>query len=358
MSTSTVIDPERLESFVQDVAGHAAAAAGLAMLELGDRLGLYRALAGAGPTTASELAERTGCNERLVLEWSLSQAAAGYLAYDESTDTFELGAEESVVLAADDSPAFFGGAAQVIRSIFLDGDRLAAAFEGDGGLGWDEHHECLYTGTDRFFGHTYRHVLVPEWIPKVDGLADRLADGGRVLEVGCGSGIALVEMAIAFPEASFVGVDSHPLAVERARDRAATAGVGRRVTFEVGLAHDVAPGGRFDAVLFLEALHDMGDPDAAIRQAASNLTPDGVIVAAEINAGDTRSEQLAGPMAPMHFAASTALCTPTALAQRGPRALGNQVGLARWREIFAENGFPTVEELDRSPHFLVLAARR
>lgn len=358
MSTTAVIKPERLESVVQNVAGHAAAAAGLAMFELGDRLGLYRALAGAGATTASDLAERTGCEERLVSEWLFSQAAAGYLHYDESTDTFELGLEESVVLAADDSPAFFGGVAQIIRSFFLDGDRLAAALKGDGGLAWDEHHECLYSGTDRFFGHTYRHFLVPEWIPKIEGLADALSEGGRVLEVGCGSGIALVEMAAAFPDASFVGVDSHPLAVERAQDRAATAGVGNRVTFEVGLADQTAPGGSFDAVFFIEALHDMGDPDAAIRQAASNLVEDGVVVAVEINAGDTRSEQIAHPMAPLQFAASTALCTPGALAQRGPRALGNQVGEARWRQIFAENGFATLEALHRTPNMMVLAARR
>ena len=358
MRTSTAIDPVRLESFVHEVAGHAAAAAGLAMFELGDRLGLYRALAGAGPTTPGTLAERTGCDERLITEWLLSQAAAGYLVYDEAAETFELGPEESVVLAADDSPAFFGGVAQVVRSFFLDGDRLAAAFTGDGGLAWDQHHECLYAGTDRFFGHSYRHFLVDEWVPKVEGLADALVDGGRVLEVGCGSGIALVELATAFPEATFVGVDAHPLAIERAQDRAASAGVGGRVTFEVGLADEVEPGGRFDAVFFIESLHDMGDPDAAIGRAGTNLTPDGVIVAVEINAGDTRREQITGPMAPMHFAASTALCTPGALAQRGPRALGNQVGIARWREIFAENGFPTVEEIDRTPSLLVLTARR
>lgn len=358
MNTSALIEPERLETFVQEVAGHVAAAAGLAMFELGERLGLYRALAGAGPTTASQLAKRTGCDERLVTEWLLSQAAAGYLGYDESTDTFELGTEESVVLAADDSPAFFGGAAQIIRSIFLDGDRLAAAFKGDGGLAWDQHHECLFAGTDRFFGHTYRHFLVPEWIPKIEGLADTLADGGQVLEVGCGSGIALVEMATAFPEASFVGVDAHPLAIERAQDRAAMAGVSGRVSFEVGLAHETAPGGQFDAVFFIEALHDMGDPDAAIRQAGSNLAEDGIIVAVEINASDTRSEQIADPMAAMQFAASTALCTPGALSQHGPRALGNQVGVARWRQIFGENGFPTLEDLDRTPNMMVLVARR
>ncbi len=358
MSTQPVIDPERIESVAMTVAGHVAAAAGLAMYELGDRLGLYRALSGAGPTTARELAEQTGCEERLTTEWLLSQAAAGYLRFDESADTFELGPEESVVLADDDSPAFFGGVAQVVRSFFLDGDRLAAAFKGDGGLGWDQHHECLYAGTDRFFGHSYRAFLVPQWIPNVEGLAEALTDGGRVLEVGCGSGIALVEMAIAFPEASFVGVDSHALAIERARDRAAVAGVGGRVTFEVGVADEVAPGGHFDAVFFMETLHDLGDPDAAIRQAGSNLTANGVIVAIEINTGDTRGEQLAGPMAPMHFAASTALCTPVALAQNGPRALGNQVGAARWRQIFAENGFSTLEEIDRTPRMLVLAARR
>ena len=246
----------------------------------------------------------------------------------------------------------------MIRSFFLDGDRLEAAFKGDGGLGWHEHHECLYAGTDRFFGHTYRAFLVSTWIPKMTRLAERLSDGGRVLEMGCGSGIALIEMAAAFPEAQFVGVDSHPLAVERARERAAAAGVAGRVTVELGTATDAVPGGDFDAIFFMEALHDMGNPDGAIQHAASNLTDDGVIVAVEVNTGDTRAEQLAGPMAAMHFAASTALCTPTALSQKGPRALGNQVGVARWREIFAENGFSTLDEVDRTPGMMVLAASR
>jgi 2-polyprenyl-3-methyl-5-hydroxy-6-metoxy-1,4-benzoquinol methylase len=356
--TTAVIDPERLDSVLQNVAGNIAAAAGIAMYELGDRLGLYRALADAGPTTASELAERTNSETRLVTEWLFSQAAADYLRYDESTDTFELGAEESVVLAADDSPAFVGGVAQIVRSFFLDGDRLMAAFKGEDDLGWDQHHECLYSGTDRSFGHSYRHFLVPQWVPKIEGLTDVLTNGGRVLDVGCGSGIALVELATAFPEASFVGVDSHPLAVERAQERAATAGVSSRVTFQVGLADEIASEETFDAIFFIEALHDMGDPDAAIRRASANLATDGILVVIEINAADTRTEQIAGPMAPMHFAASTALCTPGALSQRGPRALGNQVGVARWREIFAENGFSSLEELDRTPRMLVLAARR
>lgn len=352
------IDMERLQAFAGQVGGDTAAAAGIAMVELGDRLGFYRAMTGAGPITAEQLASATGCNTRLVGEWLLSQAAAGYITYDPDAETFELGMEEAIVLATDDSPAFMGGAIQIVRSVYLDGDRLANAFLSDGGVGWGDHHECMFHGLGRFLGHTYEAFLVDAWIPQVDGLKEQLDAGGRVLDVGCGTGVALVALAKAFPNSRFVGVDMHEGSIEAARERAIEAGVADRIEWIVGSAADCEPGGLFDAVFFFEALHDMGDPDAAIRCAERNLVDDGAIVAVEINAADTRAEQVADPMARLHFTASTALCTPGAMSQHGPRALGNQVGVALWTEIFAENGFPMVTEIDRTPIVVVLEARR
>ncbi|MEM9607254.1 MAG: class I SAM-dependent methyltransferase [Actinomycetota bacterium] len=352
------LDVERLQGFAQQVGGDTATAAGIAMMVLGDELGLYRAMAGAGPVTAETLADAVGCSRRLISEWLLSQAAAGYLTYGADTETFELGTEESLVLAVDDSPAFMVGAVRILRSMFLDGQRLVEAFRSDGALSWGEHHQCMFHGMEHFFGNYYRQPLVEAWIPRVDGLVDRLAAGGRVLDVGCGTGAAVIAMAEAYPQATFVGIDSHGPSVDTARRRADEHGVAERVSFEVAEAAGYQPEAPFDAVLFIEALHDMGDPDAAIRRAGANLVDGGSIVAVEINAADTRATQLGDPMARMHFAASTALCTPMALSQEGPRALGNQVGFARWTEIFAENGFSSAVEMDRTPMFLVIEAQR
>lgn len=352
------VDMDRLQALAQQVGGDTAAAAGIAMVELGDRLGLYRAMIGAGPMTAEALSDATGCNERLLSEWLCTQAAAGYVIYHADTGAFELELEAAIVLATDDSPAFMTGAIEIVRSIFLDGERLAEAFRTDGALSWGEHHDCMYHGYDRFLGHSYDEFLVDSWIAQVDGLADRLAAGGRVLDVGCGTGSALVTMAEAFPDATFVGIDAHAPSVEAARSRAQAHGVADRVRFEVGRSTDCDPGGLFDAVFFFEALHDMGDPDGAIRHADSLLVDGGVIIAVEINAADGRTAQFSDPMARLHFAASTALCTPGAMSQVGPSALGNQVGLERWKAIFASNGFSSVVEIGRTPVVLVLEIRR
>lgn len=180
------VDMEKIEAFAGQIAGDTAAAACIAMVELGDRLGFYRAMTGAGPVTADQLAQSAGCNPRLVEEWLYTQAAAGYVTYDASSETFELGLEQAIVLATDDSPAFMGGAIEIVRSMYLDGEVLAEAFRGDGSVGWGEHHHCMFHGLERFLGHTYDAFLVNEWIPQIDGLAERLEQGGRVLDVGCG----------------------------------------------------------------------------------------------------------------------------------------------------------------------------
>ncbi len=352
------IDEARVQEVAQRIAFDLAVSGGVAMLELGDRLGLFRALVDSGPTSAETLAVRTGYEPRLVREWMFSQAAAGYLIFDPVAETFELGAEEALVLANENSPAFVGGIAEVVRSLYLGGDRLAEAFRSDGAVAWSEHHNCLYSGCDRSFGVSYMNHLVQEWIPAIDGLDEKLKAGGRVLDVGCGSGISVITMATAYPNSTFVGVDAHRDAIERARKAAVDAGVADRVSFEIGTATDFSPGGTFDAVCFFEALHDMGDPDGAIQMAGHNLNDGGVVIAAEINAQDTRADQVADPMSRLNFAASTGLCTPGALSQYGPRALGNQVGEKAWREIFAANGFGQLEAVAATPILLILAAHR
>lgn len=364
MPTTTIdaptpsLDHEGVMAFAGQVRGDIAAAAGVAMLELGDRLGLFRAMHGAGPVDAATVAVATGCHERLVQEWLYCQSAAGYVTYDPDARAFELTPLQAAVVAVEGTPAFVVGASQIVRTFFLDGDRLEAAFRGDGSLAWHDHSHDLYDGADRFLSGAHAKQFVDAWVPNTPGLVDTLTDGARVLDVGCGGGVALVNLALAFPSSTFVGVDAHAEAITKAGRRAAEAGVQDRVHFEVADAVTGLPDGEFDLVCFLEVLHDLGDPDGALRAAAEVLAPGGLLMAAEINAPDTRVEQLQEPAARMHFAASTALCTPNALSQPGPVALGNQVGFARWAEIFAENGYRDVTEVDRDPVMMVVTARR
>src|SRR5499425_3877292 len=225
---------------------------------LGDELGLYRELAGTGPRKADSVAHKTGCNARLVREWLDAQAAGGLVAYDPAADTYELSPEAALALADDGSPVFVARAMNALGSMFLDVQKVAAAFRGNGALAWGEHHPCLFCGTEWFFRTGYRAYLTTQWIPALDGVEAKLKAGARVADVGCGHGASTVILAKAYPKSTFVGFDYHAPSLECARQRAAEAGVSERVRFEVATAKTFP--GTYDLVAFFDCLHDMGDP--------------------------------------------------------------------------------------------------
>jgi SAM-dependent methyltransferase len=329
---------------------------------LGDRLGIYRAMAGAGPLTSGQLAGRTGLAERYLREWLAAQAAGGYLTYHPDGERFELPDEHAAVLAVEESPANVMGGFEVIAALWAGADRLGRAFRSGEGIGWDEHDPRLYRGVERFYAAGYRANLVVAWLPALDGVVAKLEHGASVLDVGCGHGAAVILMAKAFPASRFVGVDSHPASIEQARKAAADAGVADRVRFEpadaAGYGNAGAEAGH-DLVCFFDTLHDLGDPVGAAAHARAALAQEGTLMLVEPRAGDRLADNL-HPLGRVFYAASTQLCTPNALSQQdrpGAQALGAQAGPARLREVLEAAGFTRVRVAAETPVNLVLEAK-
>ncbi|MGH2962523.1 MAG: class I SAM-dependent methyltransferase [Solirubrobacterales bacterium] len=354
-ATQTTINEDKLHEFVGSVVSDLGATMNTALIRIGDKLGLYRAMAGAGPLTPAELAERTDTAERYVREWLAAQAAGGYVAYDSETERYELPPEQAMALADEDSPAFMLGGFQIASAVLADEPKLAEAFRTGKGVGWHEHDHRLFGGTERFFRPGYRANLVEAWIPALDGVEEKLRAGAKVADVGCGHGASTIVMAQAYPNSTFVGFDYHEGSIESAREAADAAGVSDRVTFEIASAKDY-PGADYDLVAFFDCLHDMGDPAGALGHVLGTLADDGTVMVVEPYAGD-RVEDNLNPIGRVYYCASTMLCTPGSLDQEVGLALGAQAGEARLREVAEEAGFSRFRRATETPLNLVLEAR-
>lgn len=348
------LDQAVLEQFVNQAVGDLAAAISGLMVHLGDRLGLYRAMAGAGPITSADLAERTGTHERYVREWLSNQAAGGYVAYDPDGGTFELGAEQALVLAHE-SPVFLAGAFETIASAYVDHDAFVRAFTTGEGIDWGDHDERLHTGALRLFRSGYEANLVQSWLPALDGVVDKLREGASVADVGSGYGASTIIMAREFERSTFVGVDSHAPSIDAARVAAQEAGVAARTRFEVAKAADV-PGTGYDLVTMFDSLHDMGDPVGIARHLRQALASDGTLLLVEPAAGDALVDNL-NPVGRMYYGLSTVICTPSSLSQEVGLGLGAQAGPARMGEVLREAGFSSVRVAARTPFNVILEAR-
>ena len=346
-------DPDKLNAFLGKMVGDMGAVASGALVLLGDRLGLYRAMRGGEPTTPDELAGRTGTHERYVREWLSAQAAAGYVDYDDAAGTFCLNPEQAAVFADDDSPASVAGAFEVLSSLWLDEPKVAEAFRHGRGLGWHEHSQCLFRGTERFFRPGYNANLLPSWLPALDGVVDKLTRGATVADVGCGHGASTIVMARAFPNSQFVGFDYHAPSVEAATKAARNAGL-TNVRFEV--AHAKSFPGRFDLVAFFDCLHDMGDPVGAATHVREALAPDGTWMIVEPYANDRLRDNL-NPVGRVYYAASTMICTPCSLSQEVGLGLGAQAGEARLRQVVTDGGFSRCRRAAETPFNIVLDVR-
>jgi SAM-dependent methyltransferase len=349
------LDLAAVEAFAMKVAVDHAVASNAALGYLGDRLGLWRALASVQSVTSSELADRSGLAERYVREWLSAQAAAGYVRYDAKEGRFHLPAEHAAVLADDDSPAAGAGGFEFSAAVWASIDRLAHAYATGEGVGWHEHDPRLFTGVERFFRPLYRNSLVQEWLPAVDGLMERLQAGIRVLDVGCGLGTATVLLAEAFPASRFVGVDYHLESVQKATAVAARAGVQDRVRFEQVQA-DGIDGATYDLICFFDALHDMGDPVGALETARRFLAPGGLILAVEPAAADRLEDNL-HPIGMAWYAASSLVCLPNSLSQPGRAGLGAQAGPERLHDMFSAAGL-SAELVATTAYNLVFVARQ
>jgi 2-polyprenyl-3-methyl-5-hydroxy-6-metoxy-1,4-benzoquinol methylase len=336
--TKSLNDDLTMEFLERVIADGAAAAAGLSTA-LGDRLGLYSAMAGAGPLTSVQLAERTGLNERYVREWLAGQVAGEYVRYDEHDDTYLLPDEHAAVLADPDSPTYAVGTFRSLGAFYGKEDALAEAFRTGEGVGWQDYGSGLFEGTAKLFRPGYAASLVAEWLPALDGVVEKLERGATVADVGCGFGHSTLLMAQAYPNSRFHGYDFHSPSIEAARELAAEQGLGDRVSFDVATAQDF-PGEEYDLITFFDCLHDLGDPRGALRRAEQALADDGTCMVVEPNASGKVSENIS-PMGRAFTASSVIVCLPAALAQEGSYALGNHPGEAAVRAIAEEAGLHT-----------------
>jgi SAM-dependent methyltransferase len=349
------LDEAKLEAFVgQAVVDMGAAISGL-LLHLGDRLGLYKAMAGAGPVTSTTLAQRTGTAERYVREWLGNQAAGGYVTYDPARETYELPAEHAMVLANEQSPVFLAGAFETIASCYADHDLVVDAFRTGAGIDWHAHDERLFSGVVRLFRPGYAAHLVDEWLPALDGVVDKLRAGASVADVGCGHGASTIIMARAFERSTFAGFDIHQPSIRAARAAAAVAAVDKRATFDVATAKNL-PGQGYDLVCLFDALHDMGDPAGAARHIRRAMAPDGTLLLVEPNAGDALEQNL-NPVGRTYYGLSTVICTPGSRAQEVGLGLGAQAGERRLAALLHEAGFSRVRRATETPFNIILEAR-
>ena len=351
-----LINRTKLESLLDRAVGDLSAGYGGVMVSLGMKLGLYKAMAGAGPISPKELAARSGCAERYVSEWLNAQVAGGYVDYHAISGTYELSPEQAMVLADEDSPVFIPYAWAVPASMWFDEDKAIEAFRTGRGVAWGEHDGRLYCGVASFYRNAYRGSLVSEWLPALDGVVERLEAGIDVADVGCGHGHSTVLMAEAFPHSRFHGFDPHAASIDEARRNAADAGLGARVTFDVARAVGYS-GENYGLICFFDCLHDLGDPVAAAGHAASVLASDGTVMLVEPFAND-RVEDNLSPVARLYYAASTMLCCAHAVSEGGNLVLGAQAGEARLAEVFRKSGFTHFRRAAETPFNMILEARR
>ena len=349
------LDQKKIEQFLHKFVNDLGAGLGGALALVGEKLGLYTAMSGAGPLTASELAARTSTDERYIREWLSAQAAGGYVEYDARTDRFFLPNEHALLLANEDGPAYIPGAYHMLASVYRDEHKISEAFRSGDGVGWHEHHASLFEGTEKFFRPTYLHNLIDAWIPALDGVEQKLKQGAGVADIGCGHGASTILMAQAYPESSFYGFDYHQASIERARQRAEKAGVQNRVKFEVATAKDFDHR-QYDLVCFFDCLHDMGDPAGAMEHVRETLDEDGTVLIVEPYANETLAENL-NPVGRVFYAASTMVCTPASRAQEVGAALGAQAPESKLREVVTAGGFTRFRRAAETPFNRVYEAR-
>jgi ubiquinone/menaquinone biosynthesis C-methylase UbiE len=345
-------DEAKLKVFLERVVGDLGAAMHAALVVIGDKLGLYRSMAGAGPMTSAELAAKTQTLERYVREWLNANAASGFVTYDPATNRYTLPAEQAFAITTMDIP----GAFHVISACFKDEPKITQAFRTGEGVGWHEHDGNLFFGTERFFRPNYAANLMSNWIPALEGMEERLKRGATVADVGCGHGASTMLMAKAFPKSRFYGFDYHRGSIEYARHVAGRDGLLDQITFEVDSSKSYPANGGYDLVTFFDCLHDMGDPVGAARHVLSTLKPEGTWMIVEPFANDL-TEQNHNPVGRIYYSASTMICTPASLAQEVGAALGAQAGEQRIRTVASQAGFTRFRRAAETPFNLVFEAR-
>jgi SAM-dependent methyltransferase len=349
-----VLDMDKLNAFIGQFVTDFGAAVHAGMVVIGERLGLYKALA-FGPMTPAELAAKTSTDERYLREWLASQAAGGYITYNAKTGHFSLSEEQAFTLAREDSPAYLPGAFELVLGSLAAVPRIAESFRTGAGMGWHEHDDRVFHGCEKFFRPGYAANLVTAWIPSLNDVTQKLEAGARVADVGCGKGASTLLMAKAFPKSTFFGFDYHDKSIEAAREAASRDGVADRVTFEVSKAKEF-PGKDYDFVAVFDCLHDMGDPVGAAAHVRKSLAPNGTWMIVEPFANDQLKDNL-NPVGRVYYSFSTLLCTPCSRSQEIGLCLGAQAGESRIRDVVSSAGFTRFRRATETPFNIVYEAR-
>jgi SAM-dependent methyltransferase len=349
------LDMDKLNAFIGQFVMDLGAAVHTGMVVIGEKLGLYKTLASSGPIKSAELAARTKTDERYLREWLSSQAAGGYITYDEKTNEFSLSEEQAFALAREDSPAYLPGAFELALGSLAAVPRIADSFRTGAGMGWHEHVDGVFHGCEKFFRPGYAANLVTSWIPALNGVQKKLETGARVADVGCGKGASTILMAKAFPKSRFFGFDYHDKSIEAAREIAEREGLSDRVTFEVAKAKEF-PGKEYDFVAVFDCLHDMGDPIGAAAHVLQSLAKDGTWMVVEPFANDQLKDNL-NPVGRVYYSFSTLLCTPCSRSQEVGLCLGAQAGEARIRAVANSAGFSRFRRATETPFNIVYEAR-
>ncbi len=346
---------DKLNAFVGQFVSDLGAAVHTGMVVIGERLGLYKALAAHGPITSSELAAKTKTDERYLREWLASQAAGGYVTYDAKAEKFSLSPEQAFTMADEDSPAYLPGAFELAVGSLCAVPRIAESFRTGAGMGWGEHDAGVIHGCEKFFKSGYIANLTGAWIPSLDGVKEKLENGIKAADVGCGKGASTLLMAKAFPKSQFFGFDYHEGSVEGARASAQKQGVSENVTFSTASAKGF-PGKDYDLVTVFDCLHDMGDPVGAAKHVREALKPDGTWMIVEPFANDELKDNM-NPVGRVFYSFSTLLCTPCSRSQEVGMCLGAQAGEAKIREVVTKAGFTRFRRATETPFNIVYEAR-
>ncbi len=350
-----MLDEAKLQQFIGQMLSDLGGAASVALVHIGDALGLYKALHSKGPMTVAELAAEARVHQRYLREWLSHQAASKYVIYDPATQKFALSPEQAMVFAIEDSPVNLIGAFETTAALLRNEELVKPAFKTGAGVAWGDQATCMFCAVARFFRPGYQNNLISSWLPALDGVVAKLERGARVADVGCGHGWSTLLMASAFPNSEFVGYDFHPGSIAQAREHVNDHCGGANVNFEIGTAKDYA-GTDFDLVTFFDCLHDMGDPVGAAAHVRGSLKPEGTWMVVEPMAGDRLEDNL-NPVGRLFYAASTMICVPTSLSQEVGTALGAQAGEAKLREVIAAGGFSAIRRATETPFNMILEAR-
>ncbi|HYP30171.1 MAG TPA: class I SAM-dependent methyltransferase [Blastocatellia bacterium] len=343
MGFPPAMDMARLQGFMNRIMNDLSGAVASIMCAIGDRLGLFKSLAIAGPATSEDLAARAGIKERYAREWLYAMTSAGYVTYDPVTKQFTLPQEHAMALAWEGGPMFMGGVYQHLPGLFRPLDHVIEAFIKGGGVSQAAFDDDFREGMERISAGWFENFLVSEWISALPGVKEKLERGARAADIGCGGGRALIKMAREFPASTFVGYDIFKPALDRAVVNARQAGVADRVSFEQVDAAEGLPE-QFDLITTFDVIHDIANPLQVLREIRKALRPDGTFLMLEIRCSDRIEENL-GPAATMLYGTSVLYCTPTSIANGG-EGLGT-MGMpeSKIRDLCAKAGFSNVRQL-------------